>query len=108
MKYEKLRLTAHAWKRITKRRITLSDVLIAIRFGRKIHRAHADFFFFGSRDIPTGVEKHLCKLVGTTVVVEGNEIVTAYKNRRAIRKLKRKPKRYNGNRLCQAARAVVG
>jgi hypothetical protein len=107
MKYKKLRVTAHAWKQMTKRRISLSDVLIAIKLGRKIHRAHADFYFFGSRDIPAGAEKKLCKLVGMTVVVEGNRITTAYKNARAIRKLKRKPKRYNGYCPRNVATAVV-
>jgi hypothetical protein len=96
MKNKKLRLTAHAWRRLARRKLTLSDVLVAVQFGQRIHRAHADFYFLGRRNLPPGTEKTLDRLIGTTVVVAGNSIVTAYKNRRAIRKLKRKPKRYHG------------
>jgi hypothetical protein len=96
MKINKLRLTAHAWKRLAQRGISLSDLSIVLKLGRKIHRAHADFYFLGQRNLPRGSENQLERLVGMTVVIEDNLIVTAYKNRRAIQKLKRKPKRFNG------------
>jgi len=93
---ERLRLTAHAWKRLSQRNLTLSDLLMAIKHGQRIHRAHACFYFLGLRNLPSGASSDLHRLVGTTVVVENNEIVTAYRNKRASSKIRRKAKRYHG------------
>lgn len=91
----KLRVTAHALLRMSQRNISLSDVLIALKHGRRIHRSHADFWFLGWRDCPRGLER----LEGLTVVVEGTRFLsTVYKNKRAISMLRRKPKRNNGYR----------
>jgi len=92
MKAERLRMTAHAWRRLAQRNLTLSDVLVALRHGRRVHRAHADFWFLAGRDLPRGQER----LEGLTVVVEEDFISTVYRNKRALAKLKRKPKRNNG------------
>jgi hypothetical protein len=95
----RLRMSAHAWKRLSQRNLTLSDLLIAIDRGQRIHRAHACFYFLGSRNLPANAEPELQRLVGTTVVVENNEIVTAYRNKHAASKIKRKGKRYHGEVL---------
>ncbi len=92
----KLRMSAHAWKRLSQRNLTLSDLLIAIDRGQRIYRAHACFYFLGLRNLPPGAEPELQRLVGTTVVVENNEIVTAYRNKHAATKIRRKAKRYHG------------
>jgi hypothetical protein len=92
----KLRVSAHAWKRLSQRNLTLSDLLIAIDRGQRIYRAHACFYFLGLRNLPPGAEPELQRLVGTTVVVENNEIVTAYRNKHAATKIRRKAKRYHG------------
>lgn len=92
----KLRMSAHAWKRLSQRNLTLSDLLIAIDRGQRIYRAHACFYFLGSRNLPLGAEPELQRLVGTTVVVENNEIVTAYRNKHAAAKIRRKAKRFHG------------
>lgn len=92
MRTEKFRMTAHAWRRLAQRNLTLSDVLIALKHGRRIHRAHADFWFLGRRDCPQGVER----LEGLTVVVEEYLISTVYRNKRAMAKVRRKPRRYRG------------
>jgi hypothetical protein len=96
----KPRITAHAWRRMAQRNLTLSDVLFALKFGRRVHRAHAAFFFVGRSCLPAGEEKGWGRLVGTTVVVEDGLVVTAYRNRRALSKIRRKPKRpyYHGHR----------
>jgi len=91
-------MSAHAWKRLSQRNLTLSDLLIAIDRGQKIYRAHACFYFLGLRNLPADAEPELQRLVGTTVVVENNEIVTAYRNKHAAAKIKRKAKRYHGER----------
>jgi hypothetical protein len=92
----KLKLSAHAWRRLAQRNLTVSDIVVALRYGRRIHRASADFFFLGAKDLPSGRENELSRLVGTTIVIEDNFIVTAYRNRRALAKVKRKAKRYGG------------
>jgi len=97
----KLRMSAHAWKRLSQRNITLSDLLIVIDRGQRIYRAHACFYFLGLRNLPPGVDREMERLVGTTVVVENNEIVTAYRNKHAASKIKRKRKRYCGKAFTQ-------
>ncbi len=104
---KKLRMSAHAWKRLAQRNLTLSDLLIAIDRGQKIYRAHACFYFLGLRNLPPGAEPELKRLVGTTVVVENNEIVTAYRNKHATSKIKRKAKRYHGETI-RGRRALSG
>jgi hypothetical protein len=89
---KKLRMSVHCWRRMAQRNLTLSDVLVALKCGRRIHRAQADFWFLGYRDCPSGLER----LEGLTVVVERNCIKTCYRNRHAIGKLKKKPRRYHG------------
>ena len=92
MGIDKLRITAHSFRRMAQRNITLSDVLTALKYGRRIHRAHAEFWFLGRRDCPKGQER----LEGLTLVVERASLSTAYRNKRAIGKVRRKRKRYHG------------
>ena len=70
---------------------------LTLTHGRRIHRAHADFYCLLGRTLPRGREHECERLVGTVVVVEGNAVTTAYRNRNATRKLKRKPRRFNGD-----------
>lgn len=90
----KYHVSAHCWRRLAQRNITLSDLIKAIQIGRKIHRAHATFFWVGLRDIQN--QRELERMVGTTIVIAGSEIVTAYRAKNAISKIKRKPKSYHG------------
>lgn len=92
----KLRISAHAWKRCSQRSISLSDLLTALEIGRKLYRSNTCYLFVGVKDIPHGTQ--LDHLVGLTVVCEGNEIVTAWRNKNSLSKIKRWPKRYNGSR----------
>ena len=91
----KLHVSAHAWLRLAQRNISVSDLVTTIKIGRKIHRAHATFFFCRLKD--TENRRELEHLVGVTVVVENNEIVTAYRARNAIAKIKRLRKRYHSS-----------
>lgn len=90
----KYHVSAHCWRRLAQRNISISDMVAAIEIGRKIHRAHATFFWVGVRQ--TRNERELEHLVGVTVVTENTEIVTVYRARNALGKLKRKPKKYHG------------
>lgn len=92
----KYHISAHCWRRLAERNISLSEMLKAMEIGRKIHRAHATFFWVGSRE--TRNQRELEHLLGVTVVTEATEVVTVYRAKNAIAKLKRKPKKYYGAR----------
>ena len=100
---ERLRITAHAWKRCSQRSISLSDLLTALEIGRKIYRSNTCYFFVGLKDLPNGTQ--LDHLVGITIICEGNEIISAWRNKNSLAKIKRRAKRYNGPRMGNHARA---
>jgi len=95
----KYHISAHCWNRLAKRNISLSEMVKAMEIGRKLHRAHATFFWVGIRE--TRGQRDLEHLVGVTVVTAHSEIVTVYRAKNAIAKLKRKPKKYHGARRLQ-------
>jgi hypothetical protein len=98
---KRLWITAHCFKRMAQRNITVSDALETIRHGRRVHRAHADFYVFLNRCVPEGREREFERLKGIVVVVgrnnERSSITTAYRNRNAIRRLKKKARRFSGS-----------
>ncbi|GBC81432.1 hypothetical protein HRbin10_00544 [bacterium HR10] len=93
MNIAKLHISRHAARRMARRGITLRDLDLTLRFGRKIHRTGVTFYFFGRRQIPRGLERQLERLVGTTLIVADGQLITAYRNKRAIATIKKKPKR---------------
>ncbi|HKZ78463.1 MAG TPA: DUF4258 domain-containing protein, partial [Pyrinomonadaceae bacterium] len=93
MNSPKLRITAHAFRRLAQRNITVSDLLKAVALGRKIHRSHALYYFVGGRDLPKAQTSELEHLIGLTVVTSGNYVLTAFRNKTAIAKIKRRGKR---------------
>ena len=98
----KLHISAHAWRRMNQRgHLTLTDVLVVVEYGRRVHRAHADFYCLlgrSLRNLPAERERLFSRLVGTVVCVEGNRISTVFKNKNAISKLRKKRRRYHGER----------
>lgn len=92
MRIGKYRISRHAAVRMAQRNLSLSDVALVLRLGRKEHRTGVRFFFFGERDVPRGRELDLRRLAGTTVVAGGERILTVYRNERAISRIKRKSK----------------
>lgn len=83
---------AHAKKRMAQRNLKLNDIEFVIENGQKIHRTGAVFYFFRKKDIPKGMEKDATHLVGIAVIVLNKNIITTYRNPKAISKIKRKPK----------------
>jgi hypothetical protein len=89
-------LTGHADERSGQRRIRREDILYVCRYGQKLHRTGACFFFLGKKDVPPGHNTH--HLVGTVVLTKPGEkpgdllIVTVYKNKEALRTIKKKLK----------------
>jgi hypothetical protein len=92
MNVGKYRISSHAARRMAQRNLDLGDLALVLRFGRAEYRAGAKFYFLCARDVPEGMKRALEKLVGTTVVIEGDAISTVYRNRQALRRIKRKLK----------------
>lgn len=101
METSKFILTKHAELRMSQRNLSFEDLLIALQFGRKHHRANTTFFFLGKNNLPKGSVKHFEKLIGTTVLVTKNFIVTVYRNRHASSKIRRKAKRQKVNNIAE-------
>jgi hypothetical protein len=88
-------ISKHAAQRMAQRNLEVGDVALVLKFGRREHCAGAKFFFLGERDLPIGSERKLARLIGSVVVVIKEKIIaTVYRNREAISKIKRKPKRW--------------
>ena len=92
------RFSRHAAERAGQRRIRVEDVDLVLRYGKEIHRAGAMFVFLGHRDIPEQLrhDRRLIGLEGMTLILssDGEQVITAYRNRHAIRDIKRKAKRF--------------
>ncbi|MFN7949866.1 MAG: DUF4258 domain-containing protein [Blastocatellia bacterium] len=84
--------TTHAEQRLLQRNLSARDIALVTRFGRVAYATHATFYFLGERDVPRGWARELARLVGTTLVIVDGCLVTAYRNRRAWRAIKRKSK----------------
>jgi hypothetical protein len=88
----KYQISRHAAKRMAQRNLSLNDLELVLRLGRKEHRTGVRFFFLGERDLPRGRELDLRRLAGTTIVAAKECILTVYRNERAISRIKRKSK----------------
>lgn len=88
----KYQISTHAAQRMAQRNLTPTEVAEVLRFGRAEYRTGAKFYFLAARDVPERMGRALARLVGTTVVVEGEMIKTVYRNRRALWRIRRKLK----------------
>jgi len=93
-----LQTTWHAQVRQAQRNISDDDVQFVLRYGRKVRCAGALHVFLGKRDLPRD-RRLQCRfehLVGTMLVLcdagERPVLLTAYRNRNALRELRRKAK----------------
>jgi len=83
-------ITAHAQWRMAQRNIRLADLEYVLCYGRRIHGAGGTHVFLGQWDVPAEDQAGRGgKLAGTTVVIEGNTVVTVYRNRQGLRRLKK-------------------
>jgi len=80
MRVNKYRISRHAARRMAQRNLSVGDVALFLRFGRKEHRTGVTFFFVGERVMPPGWGRELVRLVGTTVVEADECILTVYSN----------------------------
>ena len=92
MRINRYRISSHAARRMAQRNLSVGDIALVLRFGRKEHCTGVEFFFLGERDVPQGQERELERLVGTTVVAADESILTVYRNEKALARIKRKLK----------------
>lgn len=90
---DRYEFTHHALIRMAQRNLSKSDVIFAIKHGLSLHRDGIVFFFLGQRDLPKDAPYWSYRLEGTTVLLDPwtLTIITVYRNRRALRRIKRKP-----------------
>jgi hypothetical protein len=85
-------INEHAAQRMAQRNINAADIAAVLRFGRVLYRTGAEFYFLAERDLPEGLEAELDHLIGTTVIVENGRVATVYRNREALKRIRRKLK----------------
>lgn len=90
-----IRQTRHARRRAAQRNLTTTDVEYIVMWGREIRRTGAVFHCLAAKDIPAQ-HRHLpeiMRLVGAVVLASREEeIITLYRNARALRDIQRKLK----------------
>jgi hypothetical protein len=78
---------------MNQRRISSGELSLVLQYGRWVYRAGMKFIFLGHRDLPARLARQYDYLIGTTVLTDGHDVITVYKNRSAIAVIKRKSKR---------------
>lgn len=106
---EVIRPTFHAICRQAQRNLSDQDIDFVYAHGRRIHCAGALHIFLAKRDIPrdTLIARRFSHLEGTTLVMNGTldgaVLITAYRNRRALKQIRAKAK-FNRQRRHSAIR----
>ncbi|MGH2517664.1 MAG: hypothetical protein ACRDHP_18600 [Ktedonobacterales bacterium] len=89
------RFSLHARRRAARRNVIADAIAYVLAHGRVLHRTGITFHFLGTRDIPFE-DRHVAwaaRLAGTVVLVAlDGEIITVYRNQRALPALRRKMK----------------
>jgi hypothetical protein len=88
--------THHAQVRCQQRNISGHDLRFVKEYGTKYHRTGAVFYFLGRRDIPEELRHNQAyrDLEGITLLFsQAEDLITAYRNRKACRKIRKKDKR---------------
>lgn len=90
-------ITKHARQRMAQRHLTEEHLEFVLKYGQVIHNGGAVFVFLGHRNIPDKyqADDKVAKLEGTTLVISHDgALITPYKNRDALKTIKRKLKQY--------------
>jgi hypothetical protein len=92
-----LHFTVHSHKRMSQRGLSQRDVEYVVRNGTRYRKAGVIHCFLRKKDIPAGDRRDdaLRRLEGTTVLLDplkGEEVITTYRNRNALSKIRAKPK----------------
>ena len=89
------RFSRHALRRAARRNIVPDAVEYVLAYGRVVHRTGITFYFLAARDVPAADRRTswAARLVGTVVLMgPDGEIITVYRNRRALPTIRRKLK----------------
>lgn len=92
---EPARFSWHALCRAARRNIVPDAVEYVLAYGRVVHRTGITFYFLAARDVPAADRRTswAARLVGTVVLMgPDGEIITVYRNRRALPTIRRKVK----------------
>jgi hypothetical protein len=90
-----VRFSRHAHTRAARRNLVPDAVEYVLTNGRQVQRTGVTFYFLGWRDMPGADQRAswASRLEGTVVLVAPNgEVVTVYRNRRALRAILKKMK----------------
>lgn len=85
----------HAQQRCAQRNVSTDVLNFVKQHGRKIRRTGVVFYFLGRRDIPERLrsDDRYARLEGTILLVGADgRLITAYRNRKAIKAIRRKTK----------------
>lgn len=88
-------LSQHASRRMSQRGISPDLLALAMRYATRIHTAGALVLFVRKRDIPETVPAQIKdRLEGLTIIAEpeSHVIITSYRNRKALRTIRKKRK----------------
>jgi len=94
-----VRFTSHALRRINQRRISDEMIELALKYGCVLYNGGAKFIFVRKKDIPEDMPRSIAERVEGIVIVMNpidGTILTVYKNKNALKEIKRKLKRYEG------------
>lgn len=94
-----MEITHHAEHRISQRGIAPELVAIVMRHGTRVFNGGCLFIFMRQKDVPANISGSARdKLEGITLLLDPTtkRLITAYRNRNALRDIKRKRKYYCG------------
>ncbi|MCL4508986.1 MAG: DUF4258 domain-containing protein [Chloroflexi bacterium] len=89
----------HALTRSCQRALTPDQIAYVLIYGTPVFRAGALFYVLRRRDITPGDLRsdEVAKLEGAVVLVSEGVITTVYRNRRALRSIRKKQKYFRGS-----------
>lgn len=90
--------TVHARLRMAQWNLRESDVYHALNYGQQLRRHGIVFYFLRAKDVAGERDSRLARLEGTTVLTDPDSrtVITVYRNRRALHKIKCKVRFNNG------------
>ena len=100
-----IRCTGHASSRQARRNLSDQDIRFVFEHGRRVRCAGALHIFLGRRDIPADrtISRRYGDLEGTTLMLDDTQgeavLITAYRNRRALKQIRAEAKYDRPSRL---------
>lgn len=80
--------TAHSLERMKERNILKTDVFVCLNFGTVLYEKFSKMYILTKKNIAK--RNLIFSLTGLCVIVDGNTVITTYKNRTVLKKLEEK------------------